>query len=251
MKKLLLVFICISTLALSFSVSAKELKVGLTELDYPPFYFEVNGEYYGAALEISRAVAEKLGHKLVFIRAPWKRIQGYLRSGEIDMMILYFKSTDRARDVIYTGVSHINESSDLFILYNSDIKFEGRLKELLSYRFGSIRGYFHGTEFANANYLSKDTVSNEEQLIKMLINGRFDIGVGSKSVIIWHAKSLGLMDKIRFLVPPLNIGKNYIVFSKARKNAQDLADEFSNQLRTFLETAEYRAIVHKYNIDSN
>ena len=252
MKKLLFGFsIFLFSFFLSFSVSAKELKVGLTELDYPPFYFEINGEHYGAALEISSAVAEKLGHKLVFIRAPWKRIQTYLRSGTVDMMILYFKSTERARDVIYTDVSHINESSDLFIVHNSDIKFEGRLKELLAYRFGSIRGYFHGTEFNNAEYLSKHTVSNEEELIKMLVNGRFDIGVGNKAVILRHAKNLGLMDKIRFLTPPINIGANYIAFSKARKDAQELADQFSSQLKVYLKTEEYRAIVQKYNLDSN
>ena len=121
----------------------------------------------------------------------------------------------------------------------------------MAYRFGSIRGYFHGTEFNNAEYLSKHTVSNEEELIKMLVNGRFDIGVGNKAVILRHAKNLGLMDKIRFLTPPINIGANYIAFSKARKDAQELADQFSSQLKVYLKTEEYRAIVQKYNLDSN
>ena len=252
MKELIFGFsIFLLSLFLSFSVLAKELKVGLAELDYPPFYFEIDGQYNGAALEISKQISENLGHKLVFIRAPWKRIQTYLRSGTVDMMILYFKSPERARDVVYTDVSHINETSDLFIAYNSDIKFEGRLRELSAYRFGSIRGYFHGTEFTNAQYLSKEHVSNEEELIKMLVNGRIDIGVGNKAVILRHAKNLGLLDKIHFLTPPINIGANYIAFSKAREDAQELADEFSSQLKLYMKTVEYRAILKSYNFDTD
>jgi len=249
MKKLIFGYLYTLIVLLSFPVLAQELRVGLAELDYPPFYFEKNGQYNGAALEISKKVAKNLGHDLVFVRAPWRRIQSYLRSGNVDMMILYFRTPEREQDVIYVAVPHINESSDLFVLHNSDIKFEGSLHGLTSYKFGNIRGYSHGTEYDNAKQISKHTFSNEEQLIEGLVNGRVDIGVGNKPVVLRHAKNLKLVDKIRFLSPSLHIGENYIVFSKARKDAQELADKFSSQLKTFMKTDEYRTILQKYHFD--
>jgi len=250
LKNILLGCLCLLIAILSVPASAKELRVGLAELDYPPFYFETNGEYHGAALDISMAVAKKLGHELVFVRAPWGRIQAYLRSGSIDMMILYFKTKERARDVIYTKIPHINESSDLFILSNEDIEFEGQLNDLVAYKFGYVRGYSHGAEFDNAKHLSKHSFANEEQLIKGLANGRIDIGVGNKQTIIKHTVLLKLNQKIRFLSPSLHVGKNYIAFSKTRKDAQELEDEFSSQLKVFMKSDKYRTILKKYNFDS-
>ena len=249
MKKILLILIYMSTLVLSFSTSAKELKVGLANDDYAPFYYEFSGEYRGAALEVAKAVAETLGHKLIYIRAPWKRIQSYLRAGKIDMMILYMKTPERAVDVIFTDIPHIYESSDLFVLKKSLIKFEGALSDLKSYKFGNVRGYSHGTEYNNSENLSKMQITNEEQLIRILIRGRIDIGVGNKPVIMRAAFHMGLIDEIRFLAPPIDAGANYIAFSKARKDAQELANQFSSQLKIYMKTDEYRAILKSYNFD--
>ena len=251
MKKLLYTLLFISTLILSFSASAKELKVGLAVDDYPPFYYEINGQYLGAAVEISKAIAESLGHKLVYIRAPWKRIQRFLRTGKVDMMILYLKTSERALDVVYTDTPHIYESSNLFVTRDSDIKFEGRLSDLKSYNFANVRGYSHGIEYNNAKNLAKMEINNEEQLIRILIRGRVDVAVGNKPVIVRHAEAMGVMDKIRFLAPPIDLGANYIAFSKAGKDAKELADAFSSQLRIYMKTDGYRTILNKYNFDSN
>ena len=166
------------------------------------------------------------------------------------MMILYLKTPERALDVIYTDIPHIYESSDLFVVKKSPIKFEGSLSDLKSYKFGNVRGYSHGIEYNNSKKLSKMQITNEQQLIKILIRGRIDIGVGNKPVIMRAAFSMGLTDKIRFLVPSIDVGPNYIAFSKARKDAQELADEFSSQLKIYMKTDEYREILKSYNFDT-
>jgi len=246
MKKIRVSLTGISICIFAFSAWATELKVGLAELDYPPYYFETDGQYDGAAVEISQTIAQSLGYKLVFLRFPWKRIQTLLHSGAVEMMILYFKTPERAKDVIYVDVPHIYESSDLFVAKGSEIKFNGHLSDLVSYRFGNVSGYSHGKEYDNADALHKQEVNNEQQLVRILTNGRIDIGVGNKPVIIRYAERLGVNDKIRFLEPPIDIGANYIAFSKARKDAQKLADEFSAQLGAYIKTAEYKAVLNKY-----
>ena len=79
---------------------ARELIVGVSETDYVPFYFEKEGRFMGAAAEIAQHLSKQLGHDLVFQRFPWKRVQYNLRIGRIDMVILYFKTEERARDVV-------------------------------------------------------------------------------------------------------------------------------------------------------
>lgn len=187
MKILLLSLIYLCTV---FSASAKELTVGVAELDYAPFYYEIEGQYYGAAVEVSQVIAKTLGHNLVFSRAPWKRIQLYLRSGDIDMMILYFKTPERSQDVVYVDIPHIYESSNLFVVKNSDIKFKGDILGMMEYKFGNVRGYSHGAEYNNAKGIDRQEFNNEKQLIKVLTYDRIDIGVGNKPVIISHAEEL-------------------------------------------------------------
>jgi len=247
-KTLVKLFIVIYTFT-SFSVQPKELIVGLAELDYAPFYFEKDNQFHGAALEIAEEIATSLGHKLVFKRFPWKRVQAYLRSGTIDMMILYIKTPERAVDVIYTEIPHIFESSDLFILNEANVPYINSVNDVLSYKFGNVRGYTHGIEYDEANDLYKHQVSNEKQLIDILIHQRIDIAVGNKAVILRYAESKGVRSQIRFLSPAIDNGPNYIAFSKARNDAQQLSDEFSIALKKFIKTEEYRKILTKYHFD--
>lgn len=246
MKKQLIFLICLTFSIGSSPGQSKELRVGLATLDYPPFYFETDGQFHGAALEIVQELATSLDHKLVFFRVPWKRLQSYLKDGSIDMMILYFKTTERATDVLYTEIPHIQESSDLFVLSGRNIPYKGSLDDVASFRFGNVKGYSHGNEYNNAKDLHKQQVNNEKLLLKILLNNRIDIGVGNKPVIIHYAKIMGLRDKIRFLDPPIDVGSNYIAFSKARDDAQQLANEFSTELKAFVKTKKYMDILSEY-----
>ncbi len=229
--------------------SQNELLVGLAELDYPPFYFEKDGEIYGAATEIAQHVAKNLGHTLVFKRYPWKRVQHYLKIGTIDMVILYFKTPERAQFVEYTDTPHIDEESYLFVAKGTKIKYKGSLDDLRFYRFGSVRGYSHGEKYDNAENLEKQETLNEISLIKMLIKGRFDIALGNRAAINQYAQSENLQDKINFLVPPIDIRPNYFAFSKSKEGARELAKAFSSEVKVFIKTEAYRDILTKYNLD--
>jgi len=243
--------VIISGLIITWSVQiqAKELKVGLGELDYPPFYFQKGGKYYGAAIEIAQYIAEKLGHTLSFERYPWRRVQFYLRTGKIDMVVLYFKTPEREKYVEYTDTPHLYESSYLIVSKGTEISYNGNLKELQSYKFGNVRGYSHGDKYNNASYLNKQHVNNEKLLIRMLLAERFDIAVGNKAVVNMYAKQEKLHDKISFLIPPIDKGPNFFAFSKVRKDANELVQAYSTEIRNFITTDAYRQILKKYGFD--
>ncbi len=237
---------------LSFSSSRqprREIKVGIASLDYPPFYFEQDGQLRGAAFEIATEVARSQGYTLRIHRYPWTRIQNLLKSGDVEMMILYFKTPRRGEDVIYAEIPHLFESSKLFVRADSKITFSGDLHDLKPYLFGNVRGYSHGKAYDEAEYLQKQVVNNEEQLIRILVYGRIDVAVCNPQAITMYANRLGLGKKIRFLEPPVANEPNYFAFSKACQDAPVIAREFSEGLRAFMQTPAYREILVKYHFD--
>lgn len=226
------------------------IKVGISDLDYPPFYFEDAGGMRGAAYEIAAEVARQQGYRFEIERRPWKRIQAGLKTGEIEMMILYFKTPERADDVIYAEFPHIYEASALFVESSSSIAFTGDLGALRAYRFGSVRGYSHGEVYDHSTVLSKQEVNNEQQLIRVLVNGRVDVAVCNPQAIRFYAKQMGMEERIRFLEPAVAVEPNYLAFSKARPNATKLAKAFSDGLREFMRTPRYRRILNEYELDA-
>ena len=96
--------------------------------------------------------------------------------------------------------------------------------------------------------LNKINADDEDQQIKMLLAGRFDIGIGSKPAILFHAKQLGVENQLLFLEPLLVNAPVFMAFSKRRPDAAQLAAEFSRELDKFKKTFEYRSLLQKYNM---
>ncbi len=241
-------FMCVLLFLCPIHSHAKELKVGVGLINYPPYYFEKDDVLHGAVIEISQHIADKLGHTLVFERLPWPRIQLNLSRGGIDMVLLYFKTQEREKSVIYTDIPHIYDTSYLFTKKGDDIHFNGNLNSMSDYHFGNIRGYSHGVEYDNANQLNKQLANEEKQLIRMLLNDRIDVAIANKAVINVHAKEEGVLHKLSFLTPPVDINPAYFAFSKAKADSSNLAHDFSIQIKELIATKKYLEILKKYGL---
>ena len=246
MKKIF--FLLLTIFTFSLMANEKELIVGLSDKDYPPFYFVKDGKPQGSSMEIAQTVAKRLGYNLVFKRYPWSRVLHYLESGDIDMVLHFFNTTKRAPIVIYTGVPHIFESSYLFVKTKSDISYSGNLEKMKVYKFANVRGYSHGVQYDSANYLDKQIVTSEIDLIRMLTNNRFEIGICNKAAILMYAKQydFDLTKKIKFLYPPVDEAPIYMAFSRIKPNAKAFAAAFTEEIVAFKKMAEYRSILTKY-----
>lgn len=245
LARLLTVLVVLSAV-FGFQARAETLIAGLSDKDYPPFYFVEGGRMRGAAVEIAQAVAGSLGHDLRFERFPWGRIQRNLGTGRIDTLILYFKTPERERDAVYTDISHIRESSSLFVRAEDDLRFDGDHRSLAGKRFGNVRGYSHGKAYDHDETLRKFNAGDEEALIRLVVHRRIDIGVGNKPAILFHAQRLGLVDRIRFLDPVVDDAPNYFAFSRKRPDAADLARSFSDAVRAFMATEDYARTLQRY-----
>jgi len=231
------------------SLQAETLRVGLSSADYPPYYFEGLEGMEGAAIEIAEDLANQLGYNLEYHRYPWKRVQHNLKTGAVDMVLLYFKTDERAKDVIYTRTSHLIERSSLVIPIHLDIQFDGDLDALKQFEFYGVRGYFYGDQYEHAEYLSKHYVSDEIELVRWIATERRNfIGVGNKPTLEFYANKLGLLDKIKFVEPVVDEGKNYFAFSKMLTDAENIAIRFSNEFDNYKKTGRYKEILNQYKI---
>lgn len=242
----------IYTFIVSFTmnVQAKQLKVGIGLVNYPPFNFEKEGKRQGAVIEIFQYITKQLGYDIIYEQSPWSRIQLYLQNGNIDIAIHCFKTPEREKFMVFTDTPHIFDTSYLFTKRDSKIKFDGTLNSIDSNLFGHVRGYSHGISYNQNKKLRKYQSNNEQQLIRMLLKGRIDIGVGNKAVINFHAKQINRDREITFLSPPLNISPVYFAFPKSRIYSKELAEKFSIEVKKFIITQKYRDILDKYGIET-
>jgi len=244
-----LFFIAVILAVTSVTTTAKQLKVGIGKIHYPPYYFVADGALRGAVIEVAQQIAKQLGHTLIFEQYPWPRIQRYLSQGKIDMVLLYSKTPQREQFAIYTDFPHMYDASYLAIKKGQSIDFDGDLSKLQRYKFGNIRGYSHGASYDSAANLSKHHANDEKQLIRMLLKGRIDIAVTNKAVMSVHAKKYGVLNDIHYLTPPIDIAPAYFAFSKARIDSVELAKQFSKQAEILLKTEEYQKILAKYHLN--
>lgn len=245
----LVCFSVLSSASPSTGIKRPILVVGLSETDYYPFYYEKEGQIVGAAAEIVTLLAQQLKYQLKYKRFPWKRVQHNLATGKIDMVLLYFKTPERAEHVYYVDDPHVYESSSLIVRAGEDIAFSGDINALSDYSFGNVNGYWHGESYSNHPSLNKRLFSTTEELLTGLKRGAVDIIVGNKPVMLEIAKKMGYANQFTFLEPKIDYAPDYIAFSKARPQAQERVKEFSKALAAFLKTPEYNKILRKYGFD--
>ena len=228
----------------------KELIVGVSENDYTPFYFEeVDGGFKGAAADIAAHLSKSLGHHLTYKRFPWKRVQHNLASGRIDMVILYFKTEERAQHVHYVEIPHLYESSSLVVTSDSTIRFDGKLDSLNQHLFGNVTGYWHGETYSNHAGLRKLELDSTRTLLATLVRGKVDIAVGNKPVMLALARKMKIAGNLHFLEPKIDYAPDYFAFSRARPDALELTNQFSTALRDFIRTETYREILVRYGFE--
>jgi polar amino acid transport system substrate-binding protein len=245
------VFVVVAVGSGSSPAFASELRVAVGEADYPPFYYQEtrDGPYLGISMEVCQRIAKRLGHTLKFERYPFARLVSSLQIGSADMVCNFFNTPERAKIAIFADVPSAYESAQIFVKKGRSIHWDGgSLQQLSRYSFGGIRGYSFGQEYDTAQNLNKTNATDEKLQIKMLLADRFDIGIGSKAAILFHARQLGVQDQLVFLDPLLVDAPVFMAFSKLRPDAAQLAADFSRELDIFEKTPEYLALLQKYDM---
>lgn len=227
----------------------KQLHIGKQQ-EYPPYIFEQDGKTVGICAELAEAAFAVLGISVTYTQYPFLRMLEYGKTGDVDAVMLVFKTPEREAYLSYPEQELFYEENSFFTKKDAQISYAGNLEDLKAYTIGVISGFSYGEMFDQATYLKKDFTLNDELLVKKLLVDRFKIGVGSKYVISYHAQKMGELENITFLEPNL-FDKNplYIGFSKARPGYEELTIKFSEALETLKRTGQYQRILQKYHVE--
>ncbi len=230
-----------------FGESPRPGRLNVVYTEWYPYTYQEGNDARGFEIEIFRAVMKRMGIEAVFQLFPFKRCLKMLEEGKAHVLISLLKTKERARYTIFPK-EHIGISrTSLFTRRDNQIRYGGSLKDLKGYTIGVIAGFSYGAAFDNADYLKKEEVANASRLIKMVVSGRFSLGIENEAVIRGVAGDLGVAGSIRFLSPPVHSQRLYVGFSKWH-DLYGLVVEFSRNLKDFKGTKEYKDILRKYGV---
>ncbi len=221
------------------------LRVVYTE--WFPYTFTDNGQPTGFEIEVARAVFERLTVEAEFVQYPWRRCLAYLESGYADALVSLLKTSGRE---VFTDFpeEHISVSHTSFFAQAGRVpEYKGDFEQLKGLRVGVVMGFSYGGDFDKASGFLKDETADAKGLIQKVLAGRVDLAAENQTVVAAEAARMGVADKIRFLSPSIHTQKLYVGFTRAR-NMRKLVGLFSDELKAFKESQQYRDILARYGI---
>jgi polar amino acid transport system substrate-binding protein len=165
---------------------------------------------------------------------------------EVDA-ILDLMATPERKEFLFFPDEYISASpTTLFFRHGQMPKFE-KLADLSGYVMGTQRGFEYPKEISNATLTKEEAPSLDSNLQKLLLK-RIDVLVDNKTVVLYKAHQMGIMDKITYDPRPLGNPEealNFVAFAK-KEGYDKLAVRFSAALKVFKTSEAYRAILAKY-----
>jgi polar amino acid transport system substrate-binding protein len=224
MKRLLFVRL----LALLFAgftnqVLAEEKVILVAATEWRPYMSE-NLPDKGVIPEITRVAFEKAGYRAVFKFYPWKRLLTSTKSGAVDAAIGVSYTDGRTAYFLYPTQTIFEDRKVIFHNKEKDIikNFTGNLSDLCPDGVGVVDGSYLEERLKKVECLSVDSAIRVGLNLKKLLAGRFkyllDSETSIKRLLSTQQFSEAEKNKIGFYETPVDIDKNYIVFSK--KEAQ-------------------------------
>ncbi|WP_163832788.1 substrate-binding periplasmic protein [Spartinivicinus ruber] len=236
---------------MSATISAKDITVVRGNGSYPPNEMVVDNVLTGFHIDLVEIIAKRLGYNCKFRSLPWKRALEMVKQGTAEAITYSVKNKVREKYLYFLKGNILSTVENRFFILKkqlNSIVYSGEYRSLVPYRIGVLIAYSYESEFNKADYLKKIYVKKaESQLIKMLVNNRFDIAVGDFTRIKYLATQSGDINKIAFLEPPISKNDVYIAFSKLAASAR-LAKQFSDEMLIFKKTHTYKELRNKYGL---
>lgn len=98
--------------------TAEPLRVFI--LDQPPWSYLHEGQPYGAAVDVARAVLRRLGRNAEFVVTPFNRGLSLVRQGKLDAALAVYRTPEREQYLHYTTVPLYDE--DVLLMVHPDDK---------------------------------------------------------------------------------------------------------------------------------
>jgi len=156
---------------------AEPLRV-MTDL-WPPFRMEgENGRLQGLDIDLLDELSRRTGLRFEVQRAPWARGLAALEQGSADLMTGLARTPERERYIRYLDAPYYACSPRFYASPALAMRLND-YASLRGLRIGYVLESVYFQPFDDDQALDKVGVSNESQLLEMLVRGRIDALVGT------------------------------------------------------------------------
>ena len=211
----------------------------------------------GIAVELAQAIYEPLGYKVQYVSMPWSRAMDEAAKGHVTGVVGADKGIPELKDFIFPNEA-LSHADDVYVL-KADSKFIYKnIDSLKGKTFGIVANYHFQDEigkYIEDNYNNSQIVSQVNgidgvrQNLKKLMDGRIDIYIDNRYVILYNAQQLGIKDKLKIGGTLKEDWDLYIAFSPVTREAKTLAKIYDEGVARLKDSGEYKKIIARYIIE--
>ncbi|SNC60121.1 polar amino acid transport system substrate-binding protein [Marinobacter sp. es.048] len=212
------VFTTALLVALVFPVSAQQgtetveaLTVTVGANHAPPYRIIQGGEPTGLYVDIFEEIADRLGWRVHYREAPFRRVLRMVQQGEVDVMLGPLETPGRTELMEFVAPAFPPERR-LFFYLNEENRIE-RYADLYGRAIGVLEGASYFSRFDGDEKLLKERAPRYENLMLMMQKGRVDVVIAPELVGLYTVEKLGLDVEVSpFFVPG---ERSYIAVAKS------------------------------------
>ena len=224
------------------------LKIGLNPTPAWKMQNE-QGELEGPEVELMKLIGERLGLRVEFEVAPFKRCLKYMETGEVDLMSGLLKRPEREAYITFVEPPYKKRSNKIFyVLKGSSVRINS-YEDLAPLRIGKKSGVHYFPKFDNDAALFKDAVTENELNVKKLLRHRIDTYIVTESTgdyLLYQMGELDSIEKADYRYSKEN--PVYIGFSK-KSALIERQDEIIAVIQDVVENGDVDRIIAKYFTD--
>lgn len=169
--------VCILVLLFFSLTSFAEQTVAVHFQHRPPqLTIQENNFFSGPIYDITIELIKKMNWKADYQAIPWIRTLAEARTGKDILLVRH--SMTKERKSFLSPILYGFEKRRVYFYMNTESWFKlNKLEDLYGLRIGHRRGSFYFEKFNTDNFKNKVGLTNDIQLIKMLLNKRIDIAI--------------------------------------------------------------------------
>lgn len=255
MQKSIILIFAVFIIFNCFSPNAGAQQVttlNIVENDWPPYFFAGKKDLpQGIAKELLKlCIPGTYNYSFKFF--PVKRMYAYLENGQLDMALFSYKK-QRTSFLVYGKEPLFSSSYRPVVLQGKNIRINS-IKDFDSLRLGHLAGLKYSKDFfeyiekrKQAKNLIIATTGNS--CIRMLLEGIIDVFVDTRETILWRAKQIDILDKIKILDYDIQTRDYFVTISKASnlvKDKRDFLNKIDLCIKSSKENGQYKMITEKY-----
>jgi polar amino acid transport system substrate-binding protein len=239
--------LCVLLVCIPFCAGAQRKIMMVTE-EWAPFRMNDASDpsgFSGIDIDLMRYLEKKLDISIEVQRHPWARALEMMKNGSADLITGFAYSDDRTAFVEYVPTPYYSVKPVFFALKGKGAKIK-TYQDLYGKKIGQSKNSAYFEPYNSDADLQKMDLTNEVQILQMLVLGRIDLAIGTDPNISWDIAKEGFRGDLEQTTfrPPQKTDL-YLAVSK-KSSALDLLPRIDSAINQMLADKTIEKIVSKY-----